>query len=154
MQTQPAEMLLHELLVHKIELEMQNEELQRTHAVIAESRDRYQDLYEFAPAGYIVVNSADQIDEINLTGAAMLGIVREQLYQSRFSSFVAGTDRDQWYRQFRQMMDAAEPKSLSFELAMLRSDGSVFHAHLACRRREFAEQQIMLLVFLSEIGEH
>lgn len=153
MKTQPAEMLLHELLVHKIELEMQNEELQRTHAVIAESRDRYQDLYEFAPTAYIVVDAEDRIDEINLAGAALFGIDRHRLPQPRFSIFVADAHRDRWYLQCRDLMDTAEPERRSLELEMMRPDGTRFFAHLDCSRRELGEQPPVLLVSLTETDE-
>jgi len=151
--TQPAEMLLHELLVHKIELEMQNEELQRTHSSLAEARDRYWDFFEFGPAGYLVIDAEDRIDEINLTGAALLGVVRDQTIKFRFSKLVAAEHRDDWYRQFRQMMDAANTESLSFDLEMTRPDGSHFHAHLDCRRQKHTDTPPKLLVSLIEIKQ-
>ncbi|TPQ24319.1 PAS domain S-box protein [Methylomonas sp. HW2-6] len=153
MNIQPAEMLLHELLVHKIELEMQNDELQRTHQALTESRDRYKDLYEFAPAGYLIIDAEDQISEINLAGAALFGANRDRLHLARFSRFVAADYRDHWYRQFRQMMDSADAEGLAFDLELLHQDGSVFYAHLDCRRREFTDTQPMLLVFLTQIGK-
>ena len=68
--------LRHELQVHQVELELQNEALQQAHAALERSRNRYKDLYEFAPVGYITLSSTGVIDDINLTSVKQLGICR------------------------------------------------------------------------------
>jgi two-component system, chemotaxis family, sensor kinase Cph1 len=92
------EHLLHELRVHQTELEMQNDELRRTQLALEESRDRYVDLYEFAPVGYLILSKADEIAKINLTGATMLGVDRAKVISRRFTTFVAASDHDCWHR--------------------------------------------------------
>lgn len=74
----PSE-VIHELEVHQIELEMQNEELRRTQVQLEESRSQYYDMYDFAPVGYFVFDSNGLILEVNLTGAALLGVERNYL---------------------------------------------------------------------------
>jgi two-component system sensor kinase FixL len=81
--------LLHELQVHQIELEMQNEELLRAQTVMQEVSDRYQDLFDFAPIGYFDLDDAGEIVEVNLAGAALLGIDRSTAIKQRFEQFVA-----------------------------------------------------------------
>lgn len=148
-----TEMLLHELLVHKIELETQNEELRRVHAEMEEARDRYVDFYEFAPVSYITINRAGMISAINLTGVALLGTDRAKLTNHRFSTFVAHIDRDHWHRQFMTMMeqDHFEPKK--FRLEMIRADGSQFCGHLDCLRKVILDEPPMLRVALTDITQ-
>jgi PAS domain-containing protein len=71
--------LVHELRVHQIELEMQNETLRSAQNALEEARDRYVDLYEFAPVGYLTISQAGLIEDINLTGSALFGCERSQL---------------------------------------------------------------------------
>src|SRR5579859_7178983 len=79
------QLLLHELDVHQVELQMQNEQLRRAQAEIEVARDRYLELYNFAPIGYLTINSQGVILEANLTFAQMLGVDRfENLRLSRF----------------------------------------------------------------------
>jgi PAS domain S-box-containing protein len=150
---QPAEILLHELLVHKVQLEMQNEELRRAYSALEEARDRYIDLYEFAPVGYITINREGLISEINLTGSALLGVERIKLINRRFSKFVASQDRDLWHRLFMNMMEHGNNEKQEFSLEMTRADGSQFYAHFDCLRRETLDTPPMLRVALTNISK-
>ena len=79
MSPEEARKLVHELRTHQIELEMQNEELRRAQDELVESRDRYSDLYDFAPVGYVTVSHKGLILEANLTLADMLRVERRAL---------------------------------------------------------------------------
>ena len=85
--------LVHELQVHQIELEQQNRELLAVRAVLEESRERYADLYDFAPVGYLSINAAGRIQDINLTGAKLLGQSRDRLIGRALSTYIAPDDR-------------------------------------------------------------
>lgn len=128
------EYLLHELRVHQAELEMQNDELRRTQQALEESRDRYVDLYEFAPVGYLTLSSTGIIAEINLTGAAMLGVERGNLISRRFTTFVTTADQDRWHRHLVHAL--GHPEKQECELTLLHADGTGFSAHLDCLRQE------------------
>lgn len=78
--------LLHELHVHQIELEMQNRELREAQQKLEEARDRYADLYDFAPVGYLTLDEFGVVHEINLTGAGMLGKERLNIVGQPFIS--------------------------------------------------------------------
>lgn len=84
--------LLHELQVHQIELEMQNEELRQARDEIETVLEQYTDLYDFAPVGYLTVARNGTICAMNLTGAGMLGIERSRLVNQRFRQFVTVDD--------------------------------------------------------------
>lgn len=124
------EQLLHELRVHQAELEMQNDELRRTQLALEESRDRYVDLYEFAPVGYLTLSSVGVVTEINLTGASLLGVERTKVVSRRFDAFVAAADRDCWHRHFVHALHHAGNHEC--ELTLLRADDESFSGHLDC----------------------
>ena len=130
----PVEDLLHDLHVHQIELDMQNEALRQANIALEDSRDRYADLYEFAPVGYLTLTSDGLIAEINLTGARLLGLERKNLLHRRFTSFVIPEDQDRWTRHYLSVKrDGGQG---SAELALQRGDGTVFHVQLDCLHQE------------------
>jgi len=87
-----APKLVHELQVHQIELEMQNDELQKAHAETEAALARYTDLYDFAPAGYFTLAPAGEIVQTNLSGARLLGLERARLTGKRLGAFVTPAD--------------------------------------------------------------
>ena len=80
--------LLHELRVHQIELEIQNEDLCRAQAELDAARARYFDLYDFAPVAYLSLNEAGIILQANLTAATLLGVPRTLLLKQPLSGFI------------------------------------------------------------------
>ncbi len=120
--------LIHELQVHQVELEMQNEELQRVHAELESVRDKYSNLYDFAPVGYLTLDDRNTIREANLTAALMLGVERARLLRMRFTSFIAPQDQDKFYL-FRKLDFDARARQ-ECEARLVKSDGSGFDALL------------------------
>ena len=81
--------IIHELEVHQIELEMQNDELKNTLVALEEAKDRYMDLYNFAPVGYLAISHRGVIVEANLTAATMLGVERSRLLGHGLALFIS-----------------------------------------------------------------
>jgi PAS domain-containing protein len=98
--------LLHELEVHRIELEMQNAELRHSRDDAETALEKYTELYDFAPVGYLTFARNGVIRGVNLAGAALLGIERSRLIGRRFSLLVT---------------DARVPPSLTFSERYLRA---------------------------------
>ena len=88
-----TEKLLHELQVHQIELELQNEELRAAQAALESSVEEYADLYDFAPVGYFTLDRQGTIVRLNLAAAALLGAERQKLAGQRFSARLEKSDR-------------------------------------------------------------
>ena len=123
---QEIQKLLNELQTHQIELEMQNEELRRAHSELEQSRDRYSDLYDFAPVGYFTSNEKGLILEANLTLAEMLGTGRQQLINRSFSAFVPDRDQDAYYLVWRRLSERTERQR--FESPLKTGGGTSFRA--------------------------
>jgi PAS domain S-box-containing protein len=143
--------LLHELRVHQIELETQNENLRQTQLALEESRDRYRDLYEFAPVGYLTLDKRGLIGEINLSGAALFGMERKLLLNRRFAGHVAIMDRERWNGCLLELLKNATTRSC--ELMLQRADGSVFFAHLHCLHMKADNGEHSINIVLTDISE-
>ena len=147
----PAGELLHELQVHQIELEMQNDELRRTRADLEEAHDRYVDLYEFAPVGYLTLSHEAHITAINLTGAALLGEERKKLLRRSLARIVAPEDRDRWQHYFKQATNHVDTQI--GEITLLRKDGTRFEARLDSRLISTGAAAPVLAITLTDITE-
>jgi len=120
--------VLHELQVHQIELEMQNEELRRTQKDLEDSRSKYADLYDFAPVGYFTFDRNGLVIEANLAGCGMLGVPRVNLLKKPFHNFVEKGSHDAFYLH-RQHVSKTESRQ-TCEITIVRKDKSRFEALL------------------------
>ena len=108
--------LLHELQVHQIELEMQNEELREANDVAENALKKYTMLYDFAPLGYFTLEIDGSISELNFTGAEMLGDKRFSLINSNFKLFIAESSQPVFNRFFKKVFTSKIKESCEVAL--------------------------------------
>jgi PAS domain S-box-containing protein len=120
--------LLHELQVHQIELEMQNEELRRVQQELEASRAKYFDLYDLAPVGYLTLSEQGVILEANLTAANLLAVDRGHLIRQPVTHFIFPEDQDMHYLHRRQLFETRARQM--YDVRMLKKDGSTFWARI------------------------
>jgi PAS domain S-box-containing protein len=143
--------MIHELRVHQLELEMQNEELRVAQVKLDEAKARYFDLYDLAPIGYFTLDEFGVIKQANLYASLRLGMSRVALVQQHFSRFIFIEDQDNFYLHRRKLsvIDSAG----SWDLRMVRQDGTKFWAHLDATASQEADGSPLLRVAMGDISE-
>ena len=143
--------MLHELQVHQIELEMQNEELRQTQIELDSARSRYFDLYDTAPVGYCTVSEKGLILEANFTAATLLGVPRGDLVNKPVSRLIVKSDQDVFYRTRKALFETSAPQDC--ELQMHRPGGTTFWAQLRVVAALDNEGEPVHRMVLSDITE-
>ncbi len=152
MSTDELRTLVHDLQTHRIELEMQNEELRRIQKELVESRDRYSRLYDFAPVGYVTVSDRGMIIEANLTLATMLGVDRGALVGRSLSAFVAREDQDVLYLYRKKVLKSYGRETC--QVRMRRPNASPIWTEMDTTPIEAADEgDSRFLVAVSDITE-
>jgi PAS domain S-box-containing protein len=119
---------VHELQVHQVELEMQNEELQGTRAELELGLERYCDLYDFAPVGYVALDRGGTILKANLTGARLLGEERARLVGANLGLFISPEARAE-FAVFLQKVFATQSKEV-FEVVLCPVSSAPLWVHI------------------------
>ncbi len=120
--------IIHELQVHQIELEVQNEELRDTQIKLEESQRKYYDLYNFAPVGYFTFDEKGMIINVNQTGASLLGVGKSDLINYAFIPYIAPDYRYIFYQNTLKAVETGEKQI--FELKLIKKDSSEFFGQL------------------------
>jgi PAS domain S-box-containing protein len=121
-------MLVHELNTYQIELELQNEDLRQSQIELEQSRRRFNDLYDFAPIGYLTISDKGQIIEANLTAAELFGVTRGHLLKKSLASLVAKEDQNCYYHYHKDLLK--QGGSSSCELRMHKKDKTLFYVQI------------------------
>ena len=114
--TEEIQHLVHELEIHRAELEMQNQQLRESHALLEESNARYTDLYDFAPVAYLTLDDSGKIIEANLTAAALFRVERGQLIGRSLSTLVKAESRQRLREHIDSCLDRVLPASHEIEI--------------------------------------
>ncbi|WP_045235286.1 sensor histidine kinase [Deinococcus pimensis] len=126
-----TEALRHELSVHEIELELQNERLREANVELRAARDRYEELYEYAPVGYLTLDERGEIRSVNRRATDLLGQDRERLLGRRLTQFVAAESRTT-FALLLPRLHASEAGAAG-ELRLERPDGRALPVRLEGR---------------------
>ena len=150
--TSETDRLTHELQVHQAELESQNEELRRAQTALAAARDRYQDLYEFAPVGYLTLDGQGCIRESNLTAAMMLGKDRQTLRKTHLSRYMQPADADRWHLFLNQMLRKPDLQRIDLAFAASAS-AKAWHGQMDCLRVIASSGELSVRVTLTDVTD-
>ncbi len=115
------ERLLHEVETQKTQLSMQNDELLRAQMEISQSRDRFSELYDFAPVAYCTISETGRLHEVNLTFCGMVGVERSDLKEKRLQDFIVRDDQDRVHLHLHRLLQSR--KRQMDELRLKRPDG-------------------------------
>ena len=118
--------LIFELDVYQTELEIQNEELRSIQYKLEETLEKYSDLYDFAPAGYLTIDKDGLILEANLTASGMLGVERKYLIGKPLTVFVTSESKDDFYN-YLKMIPLSKNEWQNIDLKMVKKDGTTFY---------------------------
>lgn len=141
---EPREELLHELRTHQIELELQNEDLRKAQQELILSRDRYADLYDFAPVGYLTLSEQNCIHEANLTFAGLLGMERGALLKKPFTDFITAPDQDAFFLYMRSPHDSEERQTCRIHL--VHAEGARIPVELDAQASPGSSPMVRLIV--------
>lgn len=143
MSSDDIQKLLFEFQVHQLELEMQNEELNRTHHELTASRDDYAQLYDSSPVAYLTLDEAGTIQKANIAAAALLGYPKEELINKRFGAFVHSSDQDDYYLFLHNLLDQKTAQVLNIRLG----NTCASPPHSECRHLQFCTDMTDLTKF-------
>ncbi len=143
-----AQRLVHELQVHQVEIEMQNEELRRSRAEVEAGLERYTELYDFAPVGYLTLGRDGAIREVNLAGARLLGVERARLSGRRFGVFVREPDRPVLNLFFEKVFASREKQAC--EVGLLREGKDPLTVHIAATASQDGQECRLMLADITE----
>lgn len=149
MNLEEIQQTLHELHVHQVELEIQNEELKRIQVQLDILRTKYFNLFDLAPVGYFSVSEEGIVLETNLIAATMLGVTRGETLGQPISNFICYVDQDKYYLHRRALINTGETQK--FELRLEKKKGSSFWVHMTVAAAEEIDGTPILNIVISDI---
>jgi len=129
--------IIHDLRVHQIELELQSDELRSSNLQLQSVKDKYQDLYDFAPVGYVTIDGNGMIRQINITMCEMLYRSRDTLIKKSLADFLAPESKEIFYSLISKGL--REKRFSDTELVFVKDKGSKFNARIKSNYNEVQE---------------
>jgi len=149
---QEVQELIHELQVHQIELEMQNDELLLTQGKLKESNERYYDLYNKAPVGYCTLNEDGLIMDSNKTVSEMFGVSQEVLQKKRITDLISKEDQDIYYFCCTKFLE--KNKETSCELRMKNYKGFKFWVQICATMEKGLHGSAYIRIVIMDITQN
>jgi PAS domain S-box-containing protein len=148
--------ILQELRLHRVELEMQNEELKRSRNDLETSRIQFYNLFNKAPIGYLVLDSDGIIQKVNDTFCALINVPYQDVYQKPFIEFIGKEDRDYFSARFRAFFK--NPSGKHIEVKIVKKDGTILHSRmdgaiLETEKMTGTEKVLQLLLMVNDISD-
>lgn len=143
--------LLYELKVHQIELEIQNEELRKNQNVLQGERKRYENLFDYAPIGYFVINDAGVIQNVNFAGSDLLKIVRIHLINKPFILYLKSEEHTGFFNYLKQIFESQVTHVREFE--MVNREGKTIYTRFSGRYFEENHGEDKAILSISDISD-
>lgn len=151
MSVEDIRQMLHELWMHQVQLEIQNQELRLQQEEVDKLRARYFDLYNLAPVGYCTLSERWVIQEVNLAVSSLLGVARSVLVKQPITRFILKEDQDIFYMFSKRLFDSGEFQVC--ELRMTRNDNQYFWARLEATVAREEQDASVYRIVISDITE-
>ncbi|MDP4267022.1 MAG: PAS domain S-box protein [Bacteroidota bacterium] len=126
LKTQNITNIVHELQVHQIELEMQNDNLRKSQLELDDAYEKYFNLYNLAPLGYLTISDKGEITEANMTTSFLLGIDKNILLNQHITNFIIPEDQDIFYLHNKALFETGIKQQ--FDIRMKQKEGTIFWA--------------------------
>jgi len=144
--------LLHELSVHQVELEMQNEELARSRDALERSRDKFQQLFDFAPLGYFAFDGEGLILEANLAGSSLLGVDRNRLLRKPLMPYLNPRSQGSFFTHRKAVLESGQPQECS--LLLVSRTGRELHCAVRSVAMRTQEDGLVCFSSFADITDH
>jgi len=122
--------LLHELEVHQVELELQNQELEKAQEALLASRNAFKDLFDNAPLAYFIIDKKGVVQSVNAQASNLLGVGKKQLVGEPFVRYVGAEDKDTFYLHQRQVLFTDSDEIVTVKMILVNNDGDVLDVQL------------------------
>lgn len=141
--------IIQELEIHQVELQMQNEELAKTQKYLSKTKDKYFNLFEFAPVGYLRLEEEYNIIEINTTFTKIFGYPKQKILNKLFTDIVCSEFQDNFYLAYRKMLK--EKSQQSIEIQIYKQDESRIWVKLELMSYDKGETCLVSLTDISNL---
>lgn len=149
--SEEIEKTLHELQVHQIELEMQNDELRLRQMKLDTARARYFDIYDLAPVGYCTLSLDSIIIEANKTAGEMFGITKAEMVEQPFFRFILNEDQDVYYLSKKRLLETSD--SQEWEMRMLRHDSEIIWVQITANLAQDEDGRSVFRMVMQDISK-